>query len=74
MKLMLLRSISDDFQAAQFYTCCGEQMVLADNVAGGGSMAEKTEKGETRSSRAPEKGEKRLRRSVIIIHVTCMDE
>lgn len=39
------RSISDDFQAAQFYTCCREQMVPADNVAGGGSTAEKIERG-----------------------------
>ncbi len=49
-------------------------MVLADNVAGGGSMAEKIQRGETRSSGAQEKGEKRLRRCVILIHITCMDE
>lgn len=73
IKLMWLRSISDDFQAAQFYTCCREQMVLADNVAGGGSMAEKIQRGETRFSGAREKGEKRLRR-VILIHITYMDE
>lgn len=41
MKLIWLRSTSDNFQAAQFYTCCREQMVLPDNVAGGESMTEK---------------------------------
>lgn len=45
MKLMWLRSISDNFQAAQFYTCCWEQMVLADSVAGCGSMAEEIQRG-----------------------------
>lgn len=74
MKLMWLRSISDNFQAAQFYTCCREQMVLADNVAGGGSMVEKIQRGVTRSSGAQEEGEKRLRSCVILIHITCMDE
>lgn len=49
-------------------------MVLADNVAGGGSMAEKIQRGETGSSGAQEKGEKRLRRCVILIHITCTDE
>lgn len=46
MKLMWLRSISDKSQAAQFYTCCREQMVLADNVVGGGSVAEKIQIGD----------------------------
>lgn len=49
-------------------------MVLADNVAGGGSMAEKIQRGETRSSGAQEKTENRLRRGVIVIHITCVDE
>lgn len=71
---MWLRSISDKSQAAQFYTCCREQMVLADNVAGGGSVAEKIQIGETRSSGAQEKGQKLLRCYVILIHITCMDQ
>lgn len=37
-------------------------------------MAEEIQRGETRSSGAQEKGEKRLRRCVILIHITCMDE
>lgn len=49
-------------------------MVLADNVAGGGSVAEEIQRGATGSSGAQEKGEKRLRRCVILIHTTCMDE
>lgn len=49
-------------------------MVLADNVAGGGSLAEKIQRGDTRSSGAQEKGEKWLRCNVILIHITCMDE
>lgn len=50
-------------------------MVLTDNVAGGGSVAEKIQReGGTRSSGAQEKGEKRLRRCVILIHITCTDE
>lgn len=73
LKLMWLRSISDDFQAAQFYTCCREQMVLADNVAGGGSMAEKMQRGDQIYWRT-EARERRLRRCVTLIHITCMVE
>lgn len=61
MKLMLLRLISNKSQAAQFYTCCREQMVFADKVAGGGSVVAMLQRGETRSSEAKQKGEKQLR-------------
>lgn len=74
MKLMWLRSISDKSQAAQFYTCRGEQMVLSDNVAGGGSLAEQIQGGDTGSSGAQERGKKWLRCYVILTHVTCTDE
>lgn len=60
MKLMCLRSISNKSQAAQFYTCCWEQMVLADKVAGGGTVAATLQRGEARSSGAEQKGEKQL--------------
>lgn len=74
MKLMWLRSISDKSQAAQFYTCRGEQMVLGDNVAGGGSLVEQIQRGDTGSSGAQERGEKWLRCYVILIHITCTGE
>lgn len=61
MKLMWLRLISNKSQAAQFYTCCRVQMVLADKVAGGGAVVAMLQRGETRSSGAKQKGEKRLR-------------
>lgn len=61
MKLMWLRLISNKSQAAQFYTCCREQMVLADKVAGGGAVVATLQRKETRSSGAKQKGEKRLR-------------
>lgn len=63
MKLMGMRSISDDFQAAQFYTCCKEQMVLTDNVAGNGSWAEEVQHEEAGSSGAPQNKEIRLKKN-----------
>lgn len=49
-------------------------MVLADNVARGGSMAEKIQRGESRSSGVQEKTKNRLRRGGTVIHITRMDE
>lgn len=37
-------------------------------------MAEKIQRGETRSSGAQEKTEKRLRPCVMLIHITCVEE
>lgn len=60
MKLMWLRLISNKSQAAQFYTCCREQMALADKVAGGGAVVTTLQRGETKSSGATQKAEKQL--------------
>lgn len=50
-------------------------MVLADNVAGGGSMAEKIQReGESRFSGAQEEGEKRLKLCAILTRITCTAE
>lgn len=77
---MWLQSISDDFQAAQFYTCSREQMVLADSVwwrlICGGGVSQKWRARERGgwSLQSTGEGKKEVKVMCKIIHITCTEE